>query len=278
MTNLTGIEKIKFEKLFGMQSGYVLDFTNNSFEDFVLSSVNKNIWLNKYDFRSGSKANRLRKFWDIESNKVVGKLLLDLLEYWKTRNISIKKDSIEYDLYNDCKKIAASLYGTSSRSLSPRSNILLKTENFDKKDFKNLNLDKNLEKIIEERLDEIDKCLSADSPLACIFLCGSTLEGILLNIATNNIKIFNKATSSPKDKITNKVLPIKKWSLANLIDVATELGFIKKDVQKFSHVLRDFRNYIHPNQQLKENFNPDNETAKLCVQVLKTSIFQISKK
>ena len=36
------------------------------------------------------------------------------------------------------------------------------------------------------------------------------------------------------------------------------------DVQKFGHALRDFRNYIHPNEQLRSGFSPDRHTAKLC--------------
>jgi len=61
----------------------------------------------------------------------------------------------------------------------------------------------------------------------------------------------------------------------NFIDVAKELGYIDLDVQKFSHVLQNFRNYIHPYQQLHEKFSPNIDTAKLCVQVIKIAINQI---
>ena len=33
---------------------------------------------------------------------------------------------------------------------------------------------------------------------------------------------------------------------AQLIDVGCEVGVLKLDIKKFSHGLRDFRNYIHP--------------------------------
>ena len=85
------------------------------------------------------------------------------------------------------------------------------------------------------------------------------------------------AKNSPKDK-NGKVLQFHKWTLSNLIDVAKEKEFLKKDVRKFSHSLRDFRNYIHPYQQANEQFNPDEHTAKLCWQVLKVAIFQIINK
>ena len=68
---------------------------------------------------------------------------------------------------------------------------------------------------------------------------------------------------------------INKWTLKDYIDVAKELGYIDLDVQKFSHVLQNFRNYIHPYQQMQEKFSPNIDTAKLCVQVVKIAINQI---
>jgi len=81
MSNLSFTEKHKLEKLFGMASGYVLDFSNRTFQEFVADSVGKDIEDPKYDRASGSKANRLREFWVKEPNRVVGKLIKDLLEH-----------------------------------------------------------------------------------------------------------------------------------------------------------------------------------------------------
>ncbi len=66
-------------------------------------------------------------------------------------------------------------------------------------------------------------------------------------------------------------------NLNDLINAAHEIGLLKKDVAKFSHVLRDFRNYIHPYQQMSERFFPDENTAKICMQVMKGALLQISR-
>lgn len=105
---------------------------------------------------------------------------------------------------------------------------------------------------------------------------GSTLEGLLLGISRKYPQKYNQATTAPKDNKTNKIVPFHKWTLNNYIDVAHEVGDIKEDVKKFSHVLRDFRNYIHPFQQAKEEFNPSIQTALICIQVLKAAIYQIN--
>ncbi len=44
MSDLTAIEKRKLEHLFGMASGYVLNFTNRTFEEFVLESTGRAIY------------------------------------------------------------------------------------------------------------------------------------------------------------------------------------------------------------------------------------------
>ena len=64
--------------------------------------------------------------------------------------------------------------------------------------------------------------------------------------------------------------------VSQLIDVACEIGFLKIDVKKFSHALRDFRNYIHPYQQFSSKFTPDSHTAKICFQVLKAAIADLN--
>ena len=52
----------------------------------------------------------------------------------------------------------------------------------------------------------------------------------------------------------------------------------EEDVHKFCHVVRDFRNYIHPFEQNARQFSPDINTAKICLQVLKGAIAQINAK
>jgi hypothetical protein len=81
MSNLTFVEKSKFEQLLGMNTGYVLDFTNRSFAEFVRDSTGRNIYDSRYEYASGSKANRLRAFWQKEDNDLVAKLMSDMLDY-----------------------------------------------------------------------------------------------------------------------------------------------------------------------------------------------------
>ena len=157
----------------------------------------------------------------------------------------------------------------------------IKEEDFLSQEFKDASLDKigldgTVTEILNYRFTEIKICLEREAPLSAIFLIGSSLEGILLGVALKNIKEFNQSKSSPKDK-EGKTKQFPMWSLSNFIDVAFELGLLNQDVKKFSHSLRDFRNYIHPYEQMSSNFQPDKHTARICWQVLRAAIYQLTK-
>jgi hypothetical protein len=83
MSSLTALEKRTLERLFEMGSGYVLNFSNRTFQEFVLDTVRLDIFDAKYEYGSGSKANRLRGFWTVEPDHVVAALLAGMLAYAK---------------------------------------------------------------------------------------------------------------------------------------------------------------------------------------------------
>lgn len=152
---------------------------------------------------------------------------------------------------------------------------------FLKMEFNDFNIDKlpimgTVKPIIQDRMQELGHCFEAKAYLASIIIAGSILEGILLGVGQANPQQFNQSKSAPKIKETMNVKSLHEWSLNDLINVAYDIGLIKEDVKKFSHALRDFRNYIHPFQQMSTRFFPDEHTAKICFQVLKAAICQIN--
>ncbi len=81
MANLTTADKVMLEKLFQMKGGFVLDFTDRTMGEFFKNDIGVDIYSEKYNYRSGSKANRMRSFWIKEDNKTVGKAIVELLAY-----------------------------------------------------------------------------------------------------------------------------------------------------------------------------------------------------
>src|ERR1700751_4984149 len=79
MATLNYTERRRLEEFLGMGSGYVLDFSNRTFREFIHDSVGMDIDDQNVG-GSGSKAWRLRHFWSEQPDYVVGKLLKDMIE------------------------------------------------------------------------------------------------------------------------------------------------------------------------------------------------------
>src|SRR5436190_83335 len=67
MSSLSTLEKQPFEELLEMSSGYVLQFTDQTFASFFAESVNCDIYTVRYATYGDSKAKRFRAFWERES-------------------------------------------------------------------------------------------------------------------------------------------------------------------------------------------------------------------
>lgn len=81
MSDLTRQERITLERLFKMEGGYVLNFSDRTFDDFVVDVTGRDPRDERYAANGTSKANRLRTFWKIESNLLAAKLVSALIEY-----------------------------------------------------------------------------------------------------------------------------------------------------------------------------------------------------
>ncbi|RTY88449.1 hypothetical protein EKL32_25120 [Flavobacterium sp. GSN2] len=281
MAEIKQSEKLMLEKLYGMEGGYVLNFSNPSFQQFIFDITKINIYQSKFAINGNSKAKLLRAFWQLESDINVGKIIKELIECWRTEKV-LNNNQIEENedlLAKECLKISNRLLGIKNEEIKKEPSTI---NEFLNKEFKEislfkLNIDSTVTEILSKRLIEINKNIQSDAPLSVIIMCGSVLEGILLGVATSKMQEFNQSNSSPKNKETGKVLPFHKWTLSNFIDVAHNIGILGLDVKKYSHNLRDFRNYIHPYEQMSSGFNPDIDTAKISWQVLKAGISDLTK-
>lgn len=104
MADLTYDEKAQLEHLFGMGGGYVLEFSNPTFQRFVEDAVRIDIDHARYaEGSSGSKANRLRMFWKIESNATVARVLDALIK------VAARSADVDRELVGECRGIAERL-------------------------------------------------------------------------------------------------------------------------------------------------------------------------
>ncbi len=92
--------------------------------------------------------------------------------------------------------------------------------------------------------------------MGAIVACGSVVEGML------TWALFQKEEEALKSKKASKnkegqVRPLQEWNINNLISVSVELELIGDIAKQASWALKDFRNFIHPYNVLKQSARPD---------------------
>jgi hypothetical protein len=268
MATLSNALKQKLEYLFEMSGGYVLDFSNASFTDFVRTCLG----FDPYSRYAGSKAVILRRMWlDLDPGSF-RKLTLEMLDRWQTNKV-VNNQTVTSGDQKLLEDTVAAVKAVGEDVAHP-ADVEFLAKDFGEIDLSQINVALTYRDVIEQRLNEIEHCVTAEAPLAVVFLCGSTLEGLLSEVASKNPEAFNRATGAPK--YNGAVRRLSDWTLENLIVVSRELGIIGEDVVKHAHAVKDFRNYIHPGQQLKERFTPRMFTAKMAHQVLLAAISDLS--
>jgi hypothetical protein len=113
MSSLTAANRHVLEKFFNMSGGYVLNFSDRTFGEFVFESVGLDIHDAQFTISGTSKANKLRSLWKIEPDHLVGELLTDLIDYDETiHNHRDQEDMVSTD---KCRQIAIRLLAGTPR-------------------------------------------------------------------------------------------------------------------------------------------------------------------
>lgn len=117
--NLSTIEKQMLEKLFQMQTGYVLNFSDKTMKEFFRDDVSIDIYNKKYDVRgyTKSKANRIRGLWLKGEDKIVGLSIIRIINYIKAQTLidQLDKKNFPEDLMEKCEEIGLRLQGNKNK-------------------------------------------------------------------------------------------------------------------------------------------------------------------
>jgi hypothetical protein len=137
-------------------------------------------------------------------------------------------------------------------------------------DFSPLISDLKMQEILERRWKECTVCIKSGAPLSATVMMGGLVEGLLLarvNTEPNKAPIFT-AKTAPRDT-AGKTIPLKEWMLKNFLDVAHELDWISNSAKDVGTVLREYRNYIHPQKEFTHDVNLEPNDARMFWDVCK---------
>lgn len=144
MSSLSPQERRKLEQLFGMSSGYVLEFSDRTFGEFFGDIAGIDIHSQKYQSHGSSKAKKLRAFWQIEPDPLVGGVLQALIQ-----RVAETADSEKGELVRQCRSIANKLLA-GGVNLCPLKEI---AEHFDAKH-------------LAQQVKRMEESIESDPPLA----------------------------------------------------------------------------------------------------------------
>ena len=133
-----------------------------------------------------------------------------------------------------------------------------------------------MQEILRNRWKETELCLNAGAYLAAVVMTGALLEALFLarvNRLKDKSPLF-KLSCTPKDR-TGKPIPLTEWTLKNFIDAGHELKWIRQAARDVGNVLRDYRNFIHPEKELRQGMSIDKHDAMMFWPILNSLADQI---
>jgi hypothetical protein len=140
-----------------------------------------------------------------------------------------------------------------------------------------LGTDPVMKAILERRWSECQMCLRAGAPLAATVMMGGLLEALFVaraNLMSNKGSLF-RAKATPIDSKTKKPLALPEWTLRPYIDVGEELGWISRSGKDVAAVLRDYRNYIHPEKERAHGVSLNDHDSSMFWEVTKSLTRQL---
>jgi hypothetical protein len=254
------------ERVLEMGGGYVLDFTDRTFSAFF-SEHGVQIGDTRFSVEGTSKAKRLRCFLRNTQPPLTGRVLAALLQHrlaWKPDCAKNELEAYQNIVVRSGGEFPRGMRTAAASTEDDDEAALLKRV-FQPEAFAKLLLDDAVTRSLIERMQEAQRCIAAKAYLAAVILCGSILEGMCLGFGCRHPARVNRAFAELYNRSPGK---FHEWKLREWIDVLGRLGDLSPNIEKFGHALRDFRNYVHPAEQIAHRFSPDQHTARIGFQVV----------
>ena len=268
---VTTLDLRTIESVLQMSGGYVLDLTNRTFAEFFREH-GVDIDHQRFAVDGGSKANRLRCFLRTSAAPLTGRVLAGLLQHRLASGI----ENLRSDDFEAYRRLIVRFGGTvpespatasvaAAAAADAKAEAALLRRVFRQELFDGLPIDDAMRRALVDRMDEAGRCIDVNANLAAVILCGSVLEGMCLGYGTRDPERVNRAFA---ERFNKPAKHLHEWRLNEWIDVLAYLGDLSPNIEKFGHGLRDFRNYVHPAEQLAHHFSPNQHTARIGFQVV----------
>jgi hypothetical protein len=126
--------------------------------------------------------------------------------------------------------------------------------------------DSGLRKLLESDWREAQSVYHAGAWKSCVLLCGSILEGVLMDALSRDTVKANREYS----RLRGRSAPtLDRWDLADLVETANELKIFPRGTVHLGHAVREFRNLVHPGRQLREHIQVTEDQSNIAISLVK---------
>ncbi len=129
-------------------------------------------------------------------------------------------------------------------------------------------IDPELLQIAQDDWAEANRCFEVDAWKACVILCGSSIEALLLGLIEKKASDLEEQTKTRLDTI----------ELGKLVDIAEEEGLLNKRLRHLLEFVRLYRNFVHPGRQRKEKALATKNEAEIALLAVKSVVHHAGKR
>ncbi len=122
--------------------------------------------------------------------------------------------------------------------------------------------DDALRAILERDYLEIQKAYVASCWKAAIILTGGAIEAVLLDVVLKDQSRARGSGMAPNQS------DMTRWDLKDLIAVCVDLSLVSAGVGRLSSPVREYRNLVHPGNELRSELVFAQEEARIALEVL----------
>ena len=133
--------------------------------------------------------------------------------------------------------------------------------------------DSSFKKILIADYKELHRCFKYNCIKSGFLLSGGIIETLLIEQLKKDRKRADQAILKRHYKYANTIEKLKAYQL---IELASDLQILTPLHKKLSDVIRDYRNIIHPEFQVRKKYDPTKEKLKLIITLLNSILKQLS--
>jgi hypothetical protein len=122
--------------------------------------------------------------------------------------------------------------------------------------------DSALRTILQRDYLEIQRAYVAQCWKSVIILAGGAIEAILLDLVLQNENRARASLKAPNQS------DLTRWDLRDLIAVCVDLRLVSSGVERLSSPVREYRNLVHPGNELRSKLVFGAEEARIALEVL----------